>query len=148
MGYSNSFSLKIKGFVDKSVKVSPDSCGCNLQLDELNINFCFSCGQNLLTKSIKVEPDFLISKLREVSENAKFLLSNSGRTNNSGNGYYLIEDISKFSKDYEDLTFVLKCDYEEGGPSEYHFIKNGESKKAKINLSYEDPFTGEVFKKK
>ena len=80
-----------------------------------------------------------------------FLMDDDGNSIDSGSGHSIEEEIKNFSKKYPDLTFILSCQWEDGlveegeAGTDYYFFINGEKRKAKVEVKYTNPFTGEFF---
>lgn len=150
MGYSNSFTLKIDGNVKKTIKVCEGTCQCQF---DLNQNFCSTCGRKLIEKEVDADTSDIIKQFVTEYEDgdAGYLLTETGRTNESGSGYDIKNELKSFSKKYPNLIFRLSCQWESGMVSEgepgtdYFFVKDGVEKKATAKVVYVNPFTQQEF---
>jgi len=143
---NNSFSLKVEGKIKRKGK----GCfACGVVAEDKSLNFCGKCGSSLENLDIESEPTSVIEEL--VNEYAKgdagYLLNDDGSSKESATGHTIYSEVRKFSKKYPELTFILKCEYDEclANEDEYFFIVNGEERTAEAKLVYKNPFTGEEF---
>lgn len=150
MGYNNSFSLKVEGKIKREGK----GCfACAFVAEDDSLNFCGKCGSPLENLDIETEPTSVIAELvNKYSEgDAGYLLNEDGSSEESGSGHSINSEVQAFSNKYPGLTFILKCKYDtglvnEGEPgTDYFFIIDGEERKAKAKIVYENPFTGKEF---
>lgn len=135
MSYDNSYSLKIKGDVTKTVPFCPT---CKV---EKQGKFCPDCGTKNIQEDVPRDHKEIISELREKYEECDFLLNELGRSNDSGSGYQIEDNIREFSETYPTLIFQLDCHWDSGfgdPPSRYYF-KNGVKQDAKAEVIYNEP---------
>ena len=149
MGYNNRFSLKTIGYIDTEVK-SSDNCDCDFITEDLTKNFCDKCGEDLIQKTIQRDTSNVIKEFVNESENDEisYLLDEDGSSNEGGSGYDMNEEVRKFSEKYPNVKFILTTQWEvaENGPAkDLFFFINGEERKAEVEITYTNPFTGEKF---
>jgi ribosomal protein S27AE len=139
---NNSFSLKVEG----KIKIKGKGCfACGVVAEDKSLNFCGKCGSSLENLDIESEPTSVIEELvnKYAKGDAGYLLNDDGSSKESATGHTIYSEVQEFSKKYPELTFILKCEYDE--ERDYFFIVNGEKRTAEAKLVYKNPFTGEEF---
>lgn len=137
MSYENRFSLKLNNAPTTKKVNFCNNCAC--QID--NGKFCPQCGTELVKKDAPFDCTVdIISEFRKDSEEAKYLLNDNGKTECTGNGHDIENDLVKFSKKYPDIIFELlaKWDSGFGDPPTKYYIMNGKKQIAKTKVIFED----------
>jgi hypothetical protein len=134
MGYDNSFSLK----VDSDEKQMKYCCPEHNNKFYDDAKFCPDCGKKLEPIEVSIDGFDIIQEFRDVSEEASYLLTDDGGTNESGSGYKIIDELIKFSKTYPNVLFELYCEWDKGfgDPPSKFYVKNGKSQECKAEYLF------------
>jgi hypothetical protein len=135
MSYENRFSLKVRTPKTEMGKYCKE---CNTVKTG---KFCEECGGVLIEKQVpySVSKLDIIDKFRKGSEEASYLLGDSGKSYETGSGHTINDDLRKFSRKYPEVIFEFRLDPDSGfgDPPSIEYHKDGKVQRAKTTVIFE-----------
>lgn len=135
MSYENSFKLSC--YKNEQLRANVVCPQCNIVIEQ---SFCGKCGTEGRIKDLPVDFIEVIGKFRKESDDAYVFIDNNGKTNESGSGYTIMEDLKEFSKKYPNIVFQLDVTWDSGfgDPPSRYFYENGKVQDCKVEMVFED----------
>jgi len=78
----------------------------------------------------------VISRLRDYSEDCRYAFDDDGNCEEECKGYDIDDDITKFSKSYPDVLFILNTEGEESGDIHVSYYKDGKGYDQKAVITF------------
>lgn len=138
MSYNTSYTLEITNLSqNQTMKVSIDDLIEDAKNGKIEQSSLIQKLEELKTGVVDITESYIISKLRSEYRDAKYLLSEKGRsTGGDGSWHDYQEDLKKFSKQFPTWLFTIKGEGEEAMDLWITYILNGKMQHEKAQITF------------